>query len=78
MIKQAIGILTTVAVLVVVALTLLHHDRYSTMLRFGEPLEQAAPVRETLPSSVPTVSGEETVIVDSLSGTPGLSDMPGE
>lgn len=74
MIKQAVGMLTTVAVLVVVVLTLLHHDRYSTLLRFGAPAEQISPIRDTLPAPVPTLSGADSVAVDSRSAVPGLPD----
>lgn len=56
MIKRLIGFLVTVAVLAVVVLTVLHRDRFHTMLRIGDPAEQPLVVRDTLPSPVPTES----------------------
>lgn len=37
MIRRLIGIVVTLAVLAVVVLTILHHGRYRSMLRFGDP-----------------------------------------
>ena len=54
MIKRLIGFLVTVAVLAVVVLTVLHRDRFRTMLRIGEPSEQPVVPRDTLPASAPT------------------------
>ena len=56
MIKRLIGFLLTVAVLAVVVLTVLHRDRFRTMLRVGETVEQPLVVRDTLPAPVPTES----------------------
>lgn len=58
MIKRLIGFLVTVAVLAVVVLTVLHRDRFRTMLRIGGSMEQPLVVRDTLPAPVPTA--EET------------------
>lgn len=53
MIKRLIGIAVTLAVLAVVVLTILHHGRYRSMLRFGEPDVELS-VQDTLPAPVAT------------------------
>lgn len=72
MIKQLIGFLVTVAVLAVVVLTVLHCDRFHTMLRIGEPAEQPLVVQDTLPAPVPT----ESPLPSSADGR--ISDPAGE
>ena len=83
MIKQLIGFLVTVAVLAVVVLTVLHCDRFHTMLRIGEPAEQPLVVQDTLPAPVPT----EQTLPDAADGqapgfagdrTPVAAPVPGE
>ena len=54
MIKRLIGFLVTVAVLAVVVLTFLRHDRFRSMLHFGESSEQPFVVSDPLPAPVPT------------------------
>lgn len=72
MIKRLIGFLVTVAVLAVVVLTVLHRDRFRTMLRIGEPSEQPVVPRDTLPASAPT----EQTLPDAADGrlpvSPGI------
>lgn len=53
MIKQLIGVLVTLCVLAVVVLTVLHRDRYVSMLHFGDP-EVSLSAADTLPVPVPT------------------------
>lgn len=52
MIRQLIGVLVTLCVLAVVVLTVLHHDRYVSMLHFGDP-DVTLPAPDTLPAAVP-------------------------
>lgn len=74
MIKRIIGFLVTVAVLAVIVMTFVHHDRFRTLLPFGEPAESPVMVRESLPAPVPTDSSAASVTTDSLSGIPELPD----
>ncbi|OUN60773.1 hypothetical protein [Alistipes sp. An66] len=83
MIKRLIGFLVTVAVLAVVVLTVLHRDRFRTMLRIGEPSEQPVVPRDTLPASAPT----EQTLPDAADGqapgfagdrTPVAAPVPGD
>lgn len=62
MIRRLIGTLVTLAVLAIVVVTVLHHDRYQSMLPFGESSETVLPVRDTLPGSAvdATAAGELT------------------
>lgn len=57
MIKQLIGVLVTLCVLAVVVLTVLHRDRYVSMLHFGDP-EVSLSAADTLPVPVPTQSAD--------------------
>ena len=70
MIKRLIGVLVTLAVLAVVVVTILHRDRYRSMLRFGEPDEVELTVQETLPAPVATrpaaEPSEDVLLPDSL------------
>lgn len=70
MIKQLIGVLVTLGVLAVVVLTVLHHDRYVSMLHFGDP-EVSLSAADTLPAPVPTQPADSTA-ADGLSAD-GLS-----
>lgn len=77
MIKQLIGVLVTLGVLAVVVLTVLHHDRYVSMLHFGDP-EVSLSAADTLPAPVPTQPADSTAAdglsADGLSAGRGSAD----
>lgn len=72
MIKQLIGVLVTLGVLAVVVLTVLHHDRYVSMLHFGDS-EVSLSAADTLPAPVPTQPAGSTA-ADGLSAGRGSAD----
>ena len=59
MIRRLIGTLVTLAVLAVVALTILHRDRFHSLLRFGEPGDISLSASDTLPVPVSTETAPE-------------------
>lgn len=72
MIKQLIGVLVTLGVLAVVVLTVLHHDRYVSMLHFGDP-DVSLSATDTLPAPVPTQPADSTA-ADGLTAGRGTAD----
>lgn len=67
MIKQLIGMLVTLAVLAVVVLTILHRDRFESMLRFETADEMVLPQVDSLSVSDPVsaASAVRSVAADS-------------
>lgn len=75
MIRRLIGILVTLAVLAIVVVTVLHHDRYQSMLPFGESAETALSVRDTLPgSAADATAAEELTSGSAASAESGASE----
>lgn len=82
MIRRLIGTLVTLAVLAVVVLTVLHRDRFETLLHFGDPEELPLPASDTLPVPVPTetLPAAEPARVSAVEDTPvpGADSVRGE
>lgn len=73
MIRRLIGTLVTLAALAIVVVTVLHHDRYQSMLHFGESAETELPVRDTLPAPAPATDAAAAGELTSGSAVPAES-----